>query len=78
MKTADYKMVRQVEFTYKHLINVLEMGANPGFVIQAIDNLRDSLSAMRLDIDPDPRAQINRAGGYENWVAMSKEERESV
>ena len=78
MKTADEKMVGQIAFNYKHLINLFEMEASPGFVMQAIDNLRDSLSAVRLDIDPDPRAQINRAGGYDNWIAMTKEERESV
>lgn len=78
MKKIDQKMVNQINFNYKHLMNVVEMANHPSFVMQAIDNLRDSLSAIRMDIDPDPRAQINRAGGYDNWVTMTKEERESV
>jgi hypothetical protein len=79
MKNIDRKMVNQVNFNYNHLLDVVSMAqANPMFVVQAIDNLRDSLSAIRMDIDPDPRAQINRAGGYDKWVTMTKEERESV
>jgi len=63
----DKTMINQIAAAYKELMIVAEEASNPSKVMDSIDKLRDSLSALAMEIDPDPRAQIRRAGGYEQW-----------
>jgi len=40
-------------------------------VVKQIDNLMEILNRFRLEVDPDPRAQIRRAGSYERWNELT-------
>jgi hypothetical protein len=46
--------------------------------MQAIDELRDNLSVLSMETDQDPRAQIQRAGGWEAWDALTPAQQELV
>ena len=78
-KKIDLNLVNDVAASYKKLMVVCEEeNSGYGRVMNAIDELRDHLSALSMETDPDPRAQIRRAGGYEAWKAMTSEQRETV
>ena len=77
-KKIDLNMVNDIAASYKKLMAACEEARHAGYVMDAIDELRDHLSALSLETDPDPRAQINRAGGYEAWNALTPEQREAV
>jgi hypothetical protein len=66
------QLVNQVATAYKKLMVVAEQAPHPGVVMYAIDELRDSLSALAMETDPDVRAQIARAGGYDQWLAKEQ------
>lgn len=65
----DLNLVNEVAASYKKLMVVAEEAKHPGIVMRAIDELRDSLSVLAMETDPDTRAQIARAGGYDQWLA---------
>ena len=78
-KKIDLSLVNAVAASYKKLMVVCEEeNSGHGRVMNAIDELRDHLSALVLDTDQDPRAQIRRAGGYEAWSAMTPEQRAAI
>ena len=78
-KKIDMNLVNGVAASYKKLMVVCEeASAGRGRVMNAIDELRDNLSALSMDTDPDPRAQIRRAGGIEAWNALTPAQRELV
>ena len=43
---------------------------NPYAFMKVIDKMRRTLNEFSMEIDPDPRAQIRRAGGYEQWKGL--------
>jgi hypothetical protein len=77
-KKIDLNMVNDIAASYKKLMVACEEAKHAGYVMQAIDELRDHLSVLSMETDQDPRAQINRAGGYEAWSAMTPEQRAVV
>ena len=77
-KKIEMNMVNDIAASYKKLMAVCEEAKHAGIVMQAIDELRFSLSVLSMETDQDPRAQINRAGGYEAWSAMTPEQQELV
>ena len=77
-KKIDLNMINDIAASYKKLMAVCEEAKHAGIVMQAIDELRDNLSVLSMETDQDPRAQINRAGGYEAWSAMTPEQQELV
>ena len=77
-KKIDMNLVNDIAASYKKLMVVCEEADNVGHVMKAIDELRDNLSALSMETDPDPRAQIRRAGGYDAWNALTSEQREVV
>ena len=66
-KKIDLNMVNDIAASYKKLMAVCEEAKHAGIVMQAIDELRDNLSVLSMETDQDPRAQIQRAGGWEAW-----------
>lgn len=40
-------------------------------VVKQIDALMDILNCFRMEVDPDVRAQIRRAGSYEKWDELT-------
>jgi len=77
-KKIEMNLVNDVAASYKKLMVACEEAKHAGYVMQAIDELRDHLSVLSMETDQDPRAQINRAGGYEAWSAMTPEQRAVV
>jgi len=77
-KKIDLNLVNDIAASYKKLMAVCEEAKHAGIVMQAIDELRDNLSVLSMETDQDPRAQINRAGGYEAWDALTPAQRELV
>lgn len=77
-KKIDLNMVNAVAASYKKLMVACEEAKHAGIVMQAIDELRFNLSVLSMETDQDPRAQINRAGGYEAWSAMTPEQRAAI
>lgn len=77
-KKIDMNLVNDIAASYKKLMVVCEENSGYGRVMNAIDELRDHLSALSMETDPDPRAQIRRAGGYDAWNALTPEQREVV
>ena len=69
----DNSLVTDISTSYKKLMAVCEEASSYGRVMNAIDELRDNLSALSMEIDPDPRAQIRRAGGWEAWVKQTEQ-----
>jgi hypothetical protein len=43
---------------------------NPYAFMKVIDKMMATLNEFHMEIDPDPRAQIRRAGGYEQWKGL--------
>ena len=78
-KKIDLNLVNAVAASYKKLMVVCEEeNSGYGRVMNAIDELRDNLSVLSMETDPDPRAQIRRAGGYDVWNALTSEQREVI
>jgi len=77
-KKIEMNLVNDVAASYKKLMAVCEEAKHAGIVMQAIDELRDHLSALAMETNPDPRAQIARAGGWEAWEALTPEQREAI
>ena len=77
-KKIDLNMVNDIAASYKKLMAVCEEAKHAGIVMQAIDELRDNLSALSMETDQDPRAQIQRPGGYEAWDMLTPMQREMV
>jgi hypothetical protein len=77
-KKIDLNMVNDIAASYKKLMAVCEEAKHAGIVMQAIDELRDNLSVLSMETDQDPRAQINRAGGWEAWDALTPAQQELV
>lgn len=77
-KKIDLNMVNDVAASYKKLMAVCEEASSYGRVMNAIDELRDNLSVLSMETDQDTRAQINRAGGWEAWDALTPAQRELV
>ena len=77
-KKIDLNMVNDIAASYKKLMAVCEEAKHAGIVMQAIDELRDNLSALSMETDQDPRAQIQRAGGWEAWDALTPAQQELV
>ena len=77
-KKIDLNMVNDIAAQYKKLMAVCEEAKHAGIVMQAIDELRDNLSVLSMETDQDPRAQINRAGGWEAWDALTPAQQELV
>lgn len=71
---TDY--VVQVQEEHDKLMDVFN-AAPPHEIIQAykvvkqIDALMEILNRFRLEVDPDVRAQIRRAGSYEKWDELT-------
>jgi hypothetical protein len=64
----DKNLINEVAASYKKLMVVAEEAKHPGIVMEAIDELRANLTTLSMETDPDPRAVIRRAGGYEAWM----------
>ena len=77
-KKIDLNLVNDVAASYKKLMAVCEEAKHAGYVMDAIDELRDHLSALSMDTDQDPRAQIARAGGFDAWDALTPAQQELV
>jgi hypothetical protein len=77
-KKIDMYLVNQLAASYKKLMVVCEEAEHAGIVMQAIDELRSNLSALSIETDPNPRALIQRAGGWEAWDALTPAQREVV
>ncbi len=77
-KKIDLNMVNDIAASYKKLMAVCEEAKHAGIVMQAIDELRDNLSVLSMETDQDPRAQIQRAGGWEAWDALTPAQQELV
>ena len=77
-KKIDLNLVNDIAASYKKLMAACEEAKHAGIVMQAIDELRDNLSVLSMETDQDPRAQINRAGGWEAWEALTPVQREVV
>jgi hypothetical protein len=77
-KKIDLNMVNDIAASYKKLMAVCEEAKHANYVMDAIDELRDNLSVLSMETDQDPRAQINRAGGWEAWEALTPAQREVV
>jgi hypothetical protein len=43
---------------------------NPYAFMKVIEKMMATLNEFHMEIDPDPRAQIRRAGGYEQWKGL--------
>ena len=43
---------------------------NPYAFMKVIDKMHNILNEFHMEIDPDPRAQIRRAGGYDQWKGL--------
>jgi len=63
----DKNLINEVAASYKKLMVVAEEAKHPGIVMEAIDELRANLTTLSMETDPDPRAVIRRAGGWEAW-----------
>ena len=77
-KKIEMNLVNDVAASYKKLMVACEEAKHAGYVMQAIDELRDHLSVLSMETDQDPRAQINRAGGWEAWDALTPAQQELV
>ena len=77
-KKIDLNMVNDIAASYKKLMAVCEEAKHAGYVMDAIDELRDNLSVLSMETDQDPRAQIRRAGGYKAWDALTPAQQELV
>tara|TARA_E500000318_G_scaffold96850_1_gene97385 strand:- start:563 stop:817 length:255 start_codon:yes stop_codon:yes gene_type:complete len=42
----------------------------PYAFMKVIERMMTTLNEFHMEIDPDPRAQIRRAGGYEQWKGL--------
>ena len=71
-------ILHHIQLNHQRLLNELELGLShntkPGLeghqerLTRYLSNIIDYSSAARMEVDPDPRAQIRRAGGWEAWV----------
>ena len=43
---------------------------NPYAFMKVIEKMMATLNEFHMEIDPDPRSQIWRAGGYEQWKGL--------
>ena len=43
---------------------------NPYAFMKVIERMHKTLNEFSMEIDPDPRAQIRRAGGYDQWKGL--------
>ena len=43
---------------------------NPYAFMKVIEKMMATLNEFQMEIDPDPRAQIRRAGGFEQWKGL--------
>lgn len=76
-KKINKEMINDISASYNKLMTSCEIN-NKHYAMKFINELHARLNALYLEIDPDPRAQIRRAGGYDAWQAMSPEQREAV
>ena len=77
-KKIDLNLVNDIAASYKKLMAACEEAKHANYVMDAIDELRDNLSVLSMETDQDPRAQINRAGGWEAWNALTPTQQELV
>jgi len=77
-KKIDLNLVNDIAASYKKLMAACEEAKHANYVMDAIDELRDNLSVLSMETDQDPRAQINRAGGWEAWSALTPAQQELV
>ena len=77
-KKIDLNMVNDIAASYKKLMVACEEAKHAGYVMQAIDELRDHLSVLSMETEQNLDIEIRRAGGYETWSAMTPEQQAVV
>lgn len=63
----DESMMLEIATLYKTLMANAEQSDNPYRMVSDIEKLSSSLNRLSIQVDPDTRAQIQRAGGYNEW-----------
>jgi hypothetical protein len=87
-KKIDLNLVNDIAASYKKLMAVCEEAKHAGYVMDAIDELRDNLSVLSMETEQildieiresreGPR-EIRRAGGWEAWDALTPAQQEVV
>lgn len=66
----DESMMLEIATLYKTLMANAEQSDNPYRMVSDIEKLGSSLNRLYMQVDPDTRAQIRRAGGYEQWKGL--------
>ena len=66
----DESMMLEIATLYKTLMANAEQSDNPYRMVSDIEKLSRSLNRLSMQVDPDTRAQIRRAGGYEQWKGL--------
>ena len=66
----DESMMLEIATLYKTLMANVEQSDNPYRMVSDIEKLGSSLNRLSMQVDPDTRAQIRRAGGYEQWKGL--------
>lgn len=66
----DESMMLEIATLYKTLMANAEQSDNPYRMVSDIEKLSSSLNRLYMQVDPDTRAQIRRAGGYEQWKGL--------
>ena len=77
-KKIEMNLVNDVAASYKKLMAVCEEAKHAGYVMQAIDELRDHLSVLSMETEQNLDIEIRRAGGYEAWDMLTPEQQAVV
>ena len=74
-KKIDLNLVNDIAASYKKLMAVCEEAKHAGYVMDAIDELRDNLSVLSMETEQNLDIEIRRAGGWEAWDHMASQPR---
>jgi hypothetical protein len=77
-KKIDLNLVNDIAASYKKLMAVCEEAKHAGYVMDAIDELRDNLSVLSMETEHNLDIEIRRAGGYEAWDMLTPMQQEVV
>jgi hypothetical protein len=77
-KKIDLNLVNDIAASYKKLMAVCEEAKHAGYVMDAIDELRDNLSVLSMETEQNLDIEIRRAGGYEAWDMLTPMQQEVV
>jgi hypothetical protein len=77
-KKIEMNLVNDVAASYKKLMVACEEAKHAGYVMQAIDELRDNLSVLSMETEQNLDIEIRRAGGWEAWDALTPAQQEVV